>query len=265
VSLARYDGFEHLRRALFWRRDALMFAHTAYFDDSGKKETEVLLVGGYIATVANWERLNGEWRLLIAKKGLREFKRSEFNAREIGDWSDTERDHFLRDLARIIHGYTKFAFGAAVWMADWVRANDKYQLAEKNYYPYPLCARTCMKQVREWCDREHYDKNEVEYIFDKGSEHAAHLPMLLSRDIDPNMRNIALIPADSEKVAPIQAADYFAWEVRHQVLKNPDPHPAEAYRTLYRLLRFPNAQADIGQYNYDRLEELCAKASVPLR
>jgi hypothetical protein len=261
----RYDGFEHLRRALFWEDHDLMFAHTAYFDDSGKKETEVLLVGGYVATVTNWDRFNGEWRPLIAKKGLAEFKRSEFNARQIGDWSNTERDHFLADLAQIIHRYTLHAFAYTVSMPDWKRANEKYQMAEKHFYPYPLCARTCMKGVRDWCDRERHDKNQVEYIFDKGSEHAEHLPLLLKRDSDPNLQKIALIPADSEKVAPIQAADYFAWEIRHQFLKNPDPHPSEAYRTLFRLLRVPNAQASIGNYDYDRLEELCIKAQVPLR
>jgi hypothetical protein len=242
-----------------------MFAHTAYFDDSGKKETEVLLVGGYIATVANWDRLNGEWRPLIAKKGLSEFKRADFNARQIGNWPNTERDRFLGDLARIIHRYTLWAFAYTVSMSDWNRANQKYQMAEKNFYPYPLCARTCMKGVRDWCDREHHDKNQVEYIFDKGSEHAEHLPLLLKRDIDPALRDLSLVPADSEKVAPIQAADYFAWEVRHQYLKNPDPPLHEAVPTLFRLLRFPAAKADIGGYNYERLEELCIKAQVPLR
>jgi len=260
-----YDGFVHLRRALFWEPDSLMFAHTAYFDDSGKKETELLLVGGYVATVANWDRFNSDWRILISRKEIGEFKRADFNARQIGNWPNPERDYFLADLAQTIHKYTLYAFAFAVSMPDWNRANEKYQMAEKNLYPYPICARTCMKGVRDWCDQNRRDKAQIEYVFDKGSEHAEHLPLLLKRDIDPNLRTLALVPADSFKVSPLQAADYFAWEIRHQALKNPDPHPTEAYRTLYRLLRFPNAQADIGQYNFDRLEELCINAQVPLR
>lgn len=38
INAEEYDGFEHLRQALFWDFDSLMFVHTAYFDDSGKKD-----------------------------------------------------------------------------------------------------------------------------------------------------------------------------------------------------------------------------------
>jgi uncharacterized protein DUF3800 len=242
-----------------------MFVHTAYFDDSGKKEDEQLLVGGYVATVKQWEDFAIAWRLLLASKGIREFKRAAFNARAIGDWPNPERDHFLRDLAAIIHDHTKYAFAVALSMPDWHRTNQKYQLTEYDFYPYPLCARTCIKLVREWCDEHRYDKQQVEYVFDKGSEHAGHLIGLLKRDGDPLLRRLAPVPADSKQLRPIQAADYFAWEVRHQALSNPDPHPSEAYRTLRRLLRFPSAKAKIGSFDFARLDEMCAAANIPLR
>jgi hypothetical protein len=50
-----------------------MYAHIAYFDDSGKRESKVLLVGGYIASVAGWERFNADWRSSIATKHIKEF------------------------------------------------------------------------------------------------------------------------------------------------------------------------------------------------
>lgn len=242
-----------------------MLAYAAYFDDSGKKESEALVVGGYIASLANWARFASDWRLLLASKNIDEFKRADFNARKIGGWSNQARDRFLADLAEIIHQYTAHAFAHTVFIADWKRANEKYELAEKNLHPYPLCARTCMKSAREWCERNGHDKNQVEYIFDKGSEHAEHLPQLLTRDADPRLRALALVPADSAKVSPIQAADYFAWEVRHQHLKNTDPHPSEAYHTLRRLLRFPHAHAVTGGYDFARLEELAVKMRIPRR
>lgn len=242
-----------------------MFAHTAYFDDSGTKDQETLLVGGYIATAREWESFNADWRLALAKKHIGEFKRADFNARQIGSWPNPERDHFLADLAQIIHSYTKHAFSIHVSIPDWKRANEKYQMAEFHLYPYPLCARTCIKEVRMWCDENKYDKDEVEYVFDQGSQHSGHLIDLLKLDGDEKLRKLAPVPAVSEKVHPIQAADYFAWEVRHQALKNPDPHPSEAYRTLSRLLRFPNAQAKIGGYDFDRLEEMCIGMHIPLR
>jgi hypothetical protein len=138
-------------------------------------------------------------------------------------------------------------------------------MTEYNFYPYPVCARTCIRLVRDWCDERGYDKQQVQYVFDKGSEHAGHLIKLLKRDGDPHLRRLAPVLADSEEVRPIQAADYFAWEIRRQTLDNPDPRPSDAYRTLRRLLRFPNAQAKIGSYDFARLEDIYVKARIPGR
>jgi hypothetical protein len=99
--------------------------------------------------------------LTLARKHIDEFKRADFNARDIGDWPDGERDRFLADLARIIHAHTKHAFAIAISMPDWHKVNAKYQMAEYDLYPYPVCARTCIKLVRDWCDEEHYDKSQV--------------------------------------------------------------------------------------------------------
>jgi hypothetical protein len=100
-----------------------MFVHSAYFDDSGKKENEWLLVGGYVATVREWEQSNADWRLALARSHIHEFKRADFQARRIGDWSSRRRGAFLTDLAKIIHSYTKHGFAVALSMPDWRRAN----------------------------------------------------------------------------------------------------------------------------------------------
>jgi Protein of unknown function (DUF3800) len=265
MSLARadYDVFDHLRHALFWEPDDLMYVHTAYFDDSGKKEQGTLLVGGYVATVKQWDDFSIAWRLLLARKDIREFKRADFNAREIGAWPNPERDHFLADLARTVHEHTKYAFAIGILMPDWHKANGKYQMAENHWYPYPLCARTCIRHVRDWCNEQGYDKQQVQYVFDKGSEHAWDLIELLKLDPDPALRALAPVPANSDEVRPIQAADYLAWEVRHQFIRNLNPQPEEAYRTLYRLLRFPAAK--VGIYDFVRLDEMCTEAKMPLR
>jgi hypothetical protein len=241
-----------------------MFVHTAYFDDSGKKESDLLLVGGYIATAREWDRFTADWRLSLARKGIAEFKRSNFNAHEIGDWPEPERDHFLAELANIVHQYTKHAFAYSISMPDWRSANEKYRMDEHHLYPYPICARTCIRGVREWCAENGYDKAEVQYVFDEGSEHAEYLTELLRRDADPLLRELVPLPANSEKVRPVQAADYLAWEVRHQSLKDSNPLPADAYPTLARLLRIPE-RARAGVYDFARLEDLAINAKVPLR
>lgn len=56
MSLGNYDAFEHLRRSLFLPPDSLMAMFTVYADASGGEPAQdVLVVGGFIASVEQWE------------------------------------------------------------------------------------------------------------------------------------------------------------------------------------------------------------------
>jgi Protein of unknown function (DUF3800) len=260
ISVERpYDAFEHVWRGLFWRPDTLVTAISAYFDDSGKKETEVLLVGGYVAPVAQWERFCDHWRLLLAKKHLDEFKRSKFLR-----FPKPAGLRILQDFAQIIEDFTVQAFACAVWMEDWKAANRKFQMTRFHMYPYAICARTCVKMVRDWCRGTGRKTSEAEYFFDEGSEHADEFGKLLKFDRNPEVKAIIPIPGKSHKIRPLQAADFFAWETRNQVLIDPQPEPWKASLALRTLLRLPN-RANVGEYRLSDLENMCIAAEIPLR
>jgi hypothetical protein len=245
-----YDAFEHLRCALFWRAGDLIGMIAAYFDDSGKVSQKLLVVGGYISVVARWERFNPDWRLLIAHEELDESKMSSFVAHEIGDWPELRRRQLLERLGNTAFKYTIYSFACGISIDSWHTVKQSYDLERYHLFPFTICARTCMKLVREWCAANGYNKNEVAYTFDAGSEHSGHLLELLKLDADPMLRglfdSLGLAFGNSHALAPLQLADCFAWEVRHQLLVDEDPAPDEARRSLRALLRVPSKPAIFG-------------------
>src|SRR5216684_7674450 len=112
---AVYDAFWHLRHALFWKDDDLVFALTAYFDDSGKKETDMLVVGGYISSVRRWEAdFDPAWRLMLARHHIsEEFKRYKFFR-----FPRPQDIPILLDFAGIINDYTRYAVSCGIRMDD---------------------------------------------------------------------------------------------------------------------------------------------------
>ncbi|MGB8682618.1 MAG: DUF3800 domain-containing protein [Candidatus Binatus sp.] len=251
-----YDSFWHLHHALFWGDDDLAYAHTAYFDDSGKKQAAMLVVGGYVSSVRRWEYdFNPAWRLMLARHQLQEFKRHSFG-------NPPAEDRVLADFAQIINDYTLHAFSCGIVMADWERANAIYPMTGMHLYPYAICARTCVKLVRDWCRENDYRRDEVEYLFDDGSEDADQFGKLLKMDRDPEVKAIVPVPAPSHRVLPIQSADYIAWEIHRQMAN--DPNAGMPSESVMRLLRMPE-KGTITIHRFANLEETCIAAEIPTR
>jgi hypothetical protein len=235
-----------------------VFAHIAYFDDSGKKQQPMLVVGGYISSVRRWESdFNPAWRLLLAREHMPEFKREPFGIRP----TPTQR-RLLTQFAQIINDYTLHAFSCGIVIPDWHKANEKYPMTEVHLYPYPICARTCVKHVRDWCRENEYQRDQVQYAFDDGSQDADQLEKLLAIDRDPEVKAIVPVPANSKRVLPIQSADYIAWETRRQMVDEPDAEVPSG--SVQRLLRLPETTtATI--YRFADLEKTCVAANLPTR
>jgi hypothetical protein len=259
-SKESYDAFWHLRHALFWGDSDLVFALTAYFDDSGAMDTDMAVVGGYISTVRKWEvDFNPAWRLLLAKHHLEEFHRYDFRR-----FPRPEHLPILKEFATVANDYTIYAMACGIDMTAWREVNAIYEMEEYGLYPYPICARSCVRLVREWCRSNDYAQNEVKYIFDENSQHAECFRKLLRIDSDPDVRKIIPVPGASVEVWPLQSADFFAWETRNQFEIDPNPKPDDASQALQQLLRVP-AMADVGIYSADGLKEMCEKLRVSVR
>jgi hypothetical protein len=80
-----------------------VYPYMAYADDSGKKESEIVVVGGWVAGAVEWEAFETAWARLIKPTGLQEFKRSGFQTRKYGE-------EFLLELSGLVHRSLSYGF-----------------------------------------------------------------------------------------------------------------------------------------------------------
>jgi hypothetical protein len=270
MNLAEYDRFEHLRRALFWKSETVLMIvtakpYTAYADDSGKKASDYLLVGGWIGLAGPLELLQKRWKEKVHKKGLPEFKRSKYNVRKHGT-------DFLHELISLIHQHTLYGFACAVANDDWKIVSKEYALELYHLVPYSICARTCIGLVREWCAKNGIQGDHMAYIFDKGSDGAGELIELLKIDQSADARKVisSVSSGDSEELSVLQASDFLAGELRDQFVKDPDATDLDAVSpVLKHLLAKPfdidgTLMPKFGIYYAKDLRKLCKTAGVPL-
>jgi hypothetical protein len=191
---------------------------TLYADDSGKKNTRVVVVGGYVGEAVNWELLQKSWMPKVQSRGLKEFKRSAFDVHKPG------AKNFLEQLRNLIHGYTSFGFACGIDSNAWRSLHKEYASELYHLTPYSICARTCIGLARQWCANENIKSDHIAYIFDCGSQDSGELTELLKIDRSRDARNVVRSVSNdcSHNIAGLQAADYLAWAIRKQYLIDPD-------------------------------------------
>jgi hypothetical protein len=238
-----YDAFTHLRRSLLWSVDRLVYAFTFYADDAGKRdEDDYVVAGGFLGTVAQWERFCSDWRLTLASVGLPFFHATQFfNGADIfAGWNDQkrkkEREELLQALGQIITDYTVHSFTAGVHVPGWLKANEEYMLDEVGFSPFPLAARIAVQRARQWAEEIGHNPQDIECIFDQGCEHWGKLQRRLKVDFD-----IDAISRDKKKIRPLQAADWLAYEEFREIPKRMPKHGQRSkMRGSYlQLLRVP--------------------------
>ncbi len=236
---------------------------TAYGDDSGKRKTPMVVAGGYVSQAAHWELLQRDWSDKVRKKGFCEFKRSDYDLKKYGN-------EFLFELGDLLHQHAAYGFACGVYVDDWRDLSKVYALELYHVVPYSICARTCIGLVRQWHKKREIRAEHMAYIFDKGSENAGELLELLKIDESEEARGISVTTDDSERIAGLQAADFLAWEVRNQYLRNPDPQSWQDLSPAFtHLLRVPfdvdlQRMPKFGVYSAEALEKLCKDTKIPL-
>src|SRR5579872_4678568 len=89
-----YSFLRHFVRAIHQQRGAQVAMYSAYFDASGTKRTPVLTLGGFVSTVAKWERFEKQWARILKANDVSFFHMTEFASSkgEFADWKgDSER------------------------------------------------------------------------------------------------------------------------------------------------------------------------------
>lgn len=203
---------QHLAMSLHlgrWKNGNLMIG-TAYFDASGKKESQVLVVAGFLSPIYQWLKFERDWKFCLAWYGVSALH-MKYYAHSAGDfesWKGNEslRKRFLGDLIRIIKDHVDNSFAVAVHMQDYEEADVQYCLREWAH-PYALAGAHCIGMVKAWAEKFDHNFSLLDYVFENGDEGKGNLFDLSSRhlSIDPIFK-------PKEWSVAFQAADLIAYE-----------------------------------------------------
>jgi Protein of unknown function (DUF3800) len=216
----------------------------AFFDDSGSDaQSPVFVLAGFVLPTERWKSFSIAWRnVLNQDPRLNFFKMAEarsFQGEFKHGWNRELRDQRVFELAHLIRNYEPVRIDCAV-------RRDHFNIFRQNlpgrawqdpyficfYYIITLC-------VEGLLDRD--DEAVCDFIFDEQSaigEHAAGwwpvAKLLAGRLIGERMGSEPVF-RDDKQYPPLQAADLYAWQMRH-FLKNELEFPQQATNEIARLL-----------------------------
>jgi hypothetical protein len=227
---------------------------SAYLDESGKggERKSFIAVGGLVSSALQWERFQVEWTDQLRRvpdMPLDEQNRPvpfHMNKFESGHWpergyrwrSEKTKTRFLSDLLDIIRRRVKLRVFTAVQLGDY---HQLFPKDEKFKHPWVLCAIGCASCISKWAEREGHDA--VPFIFEKGGE-GWGIAMDNHRDLEKRGRRrktkIGSWTTDDRHVAGLQAADLWAWELRHHFQAQLSDRPYSLRASLKKMLGVPD-------------------------
>ena len=220
-----------------------------YFDESGTApDAGVLVVGGYVAPVSDWVRLERDWSQCLADSGLdpskQSFHRTVFESRKKAHMrgkkeniyekmSDSEADALREGLGdaiirRIIRPGRKprgVAIAASVVVNDYkaVRGTPLFSVNR-----YSFCVLQGLATVVSWM-REHNVTAPVAYVFEDGAGdkyerfkddvNTAVNQIFSDAQLRKEYRFNSLTFGSKKDFPQLQAADYLVWDVRRHYLE----------------------------------------------
>jgi hypothetical protein len=236
---------------------------TAYFDASGKRDTRVLTVAGFVSDVRKWSRFDAVWESILKREEIPAFHMADFVARRppFDRWQgrESDRDAFFRDLISAAVKYTNKAFSVMVPMRDYREADRRYCVTEFFGHPYALAGLDCVIKTAKWSRKNGQERTPIEFFFEDGDEGKGKLDEFLRRHCE-----IRAVFKSKKDVRPFQAADLIAWEDSKFVRIAQDwPGVEDKLRkSSLELDRHPN---DSGVLDLECIVKTCENLSVPRR
>ena len=183
---------------------------TGYFDDSGATSTGVVVACGWISSVEQRKQFDENWRFVLGKfelpyfhmKSLRQYK-GPFQ--KFKDNLPLETD-LMQRLQAVIRIRAQKSIGCLVDVVAYEALNREYRLREHFGDPFSLAGCVAIAKTYKWFDRM-YPNDEIAFVFEAGTKGWGDL-------VDSAKRDFGVTPTkgDWEKLTPLQAADFVAWE-----------------------------------------------------
>ena len=252
------------------RTDRLFGMFTSYFDEAGGADHGFITVCGWVASVERWQRFETEWKAMLTA-----FDVPYFHLKELSQcrgpyikWfgvPSKERDALFVEAARIIRGTVEFGSLCVVWYDAFRKANERFHLKKHQHSPYAIAGRFCIARVNEWVRRQGRSVREIDYVFESGGPDVGGLTDLVKRS---GLQIPRFQPGRDTEMqggfVQLQAADYFAYELRKAVVDHRDPFTKpEVFRKSFQA--FFGCEVNQGNYQEQELLELCEAAKIPER
>jgi hypothetical protein len=242
----------------------LLAVFTTAFDASGHEEDQLcLVVAGFVSSDKDWAAFDGEWTARLARDGIQYFRMAEFShsVGQFDSWKGQEerRQNLLRDLLEIISRNVYRKFGNAVVNSTF-KGRLGHDVKEKFLLnAYSLAGRTCVADVSEWAKQERI-KSPIQHIFEDGDKGKGKLVERMTRDGYPTpdfRRKRKSATSDGITIpafTPLQAADFFAYELFQVIRKIEGGLPLERFRWPFQ--QFMAIAGETGIYTVEDLERM---------
>ena len=206
-----------------------MFA--SYFDEAGGDDLGFTVIGGFGATIAQWESFECDWKLFLSKFNVPYLHMKDFTQSKkcFAKWEGKEivRAEFMGMAAEIIAAHTRRAFISIVPHEIFNEVDKFYTLKERFKTPYALAGRSCIGLANQWARNARTKALEIEYIFEDGGPDKGGLvaavtaspPFLPAPSFKPGRDETPTKnwPHGRVGLVQLQAADYLAYEIRKVV------------------------------------------------
>ncbi len=230
-----YSPIRHLATILWppWldRENAILAMVTFAFDASGDDSRPYLTMAGFASSAKDWDDFSAAWSERLKQDDIEFFHAADLDGfwGPFKHWQDnpdrrTLRKNLCADLMNILkrHVYQRFA--------STVINNEFQQMTADLRDEFALCAyslagRTCEKQVREYILSHFTRDTPFAVVFEAGDKGKGKLQKRLAEDsgLVPTFRRKKDTILEDGLVErgfiPLQAADWFAYEVNKMAEK----------------------------------------------
>jgi len=181
---------------------------TAYFDASGKPDSYLVTVAGYIASADRWTKIEAEWNKALTEFGLGFLHMSELKPdHRIGD--------ILKRFATILTTWASYGIASSVETGAFSSNSFSLQSALLFAEPYCPAAMYSIMSVEDWAKRRNYN-GPLAFVFENGDRKHEFLKAYNSayRKFPKDLRSVTF----AAKTRPaLQSADMLAYLMRYGV------------------------------------------------
>jgi hypothetical protein len=230
-----YSAFRTLAGGLFTTGGThLVFVLRTYLDASSADG--IAVVGGYVSSIDQWDRLEPDWNRILEEEGVLEIKGFRHlhmkdlvaGQRGFEGWTEARRKSLLsrlgtlinvRTLLPIARGVSTRAYQEAEAVLGSVKARmDGTDTFKLRHGPLTFCLLQCLNNVAAWCVRNSIEGPQLAYFLEAGDPNKREVIEIMD-GIGGDPRKVSVYrfagwAFGNKRLVPLQAADWIAYETQ---------------------------------------------------